>query len=374
MRNKLIQLLSGYNFPDLAEPSTNTALIAIKSRFIPCNIVIYGAGAAGYSMLNKLKVLNIKPICFVDKDSSKDGTLFIDIPVIHTDKLPELIQKTDTKILAIIAVIQAATSKTEQEMITKLLYNKGCYDVHMFSFYQHDINNCFSYITRAYYFIKHKKQFIDVYDQLEDDCSRIVLFEYIKLFIHDDVYRGPLLPTIEKYFGEGIFNWSENEHFVDCGASIGDTIFYLLNKVKRFSKIYSFDTDITQLKSTIALLPENIREKIEAYEVQLSDKEYESLDTILKDKKVTLIKMDVEGAELAILHGAINIIKEQEPVLALCAYHKNSDLTDFIEFIKSISPNYKFYLRKYPGINTQGSYGELVLYAVPKHRALKTTQ
>ena len=68
--------------------------------------------------------------------------------------------------------------------------------------------------------------------------------------------------------------------------------------------------------------------------------------------------MDVEGAELKSLMGARNTIVKNHPRLAICAYHKLEDLYEIPEYILSLVPEYKFYLRHY----ASNAY-ELVLYA-----------
>ena len=82
------------------------------------------------------------------------------------------------------------------------------------------------------------------------------------------------------------------------------------------------------------------------------------IDSIVKDEKVTFIKMDVEGAELKSLIGAKNTIIKNKPRLAICAYHKFEDLYELPKYILSLVPEYKFLLRRY-----DSHQGETVLYA-----------
>lgn len=75
-------------------------------------------------------------------------------------------------------------------------------------------------------------------------------------------------------------------------------------------------------------------------------------------EKVDFIKMDVEGAELATLYGAKNILRCFRPKLAICLYHKWEDFFTIPKFLHNLNLQYKFYLEHH-FINNW----ETVLYA-----------
>lgn len=83
-----------------------------------------------------------------------------------------------------------------------------------------------------------------------------------------------------------------------------------------------------------------------------------SIDDIMEGEPVTFIKMDIEGAELEALKGAAETIKKYRPTLAVSMYHKPEDIVELPQFIKSLVPEYKLYLRNYHLDHT-----ETVLYA-----------
>lgn len=72
-----------------------------------------------------------------------------------------------------------------------------------------------------------------------------------------------------------------------------------------------------------------------------------SLDEELDGKTVTYIKMDIEGAEIAALMGAENIIRKQKPKLGVRIYHKKDDLWNIIKLILKYNPQYKLYIRHF---------------------------
>lgn len=82
------------------------------------------------------------------------------------------------------------------------------------------------------------------------------------------------------------------------------------------------------------------------------------IDDEVQDEKVTFIKMDIEGAELDALKGAKDTILRDKPKLAICIYHKKSDLYELPGYILSLVPEYKLCVRHYTSISW-----ETVLYA-----------
>lgn len=82
------------------------------------------------------------------------------------------------------------------------------------------------------------------------------------------------------------------------------------------------------------------------------------IDSVVKDEKVTFIKMDIEGSELEALKGAKNTIRNHHPRLAICIYHKPIDVIEIPAYILELVPEYKFYVRHY-----DSSLEETVLYA-----------
>ena len=74
------------------------------------------------------------------------------------------------------------------------------------------------------------------------------------------------------------------------------------------------------------------------------------LDTYIARKnlpRVDYIKLDIEGAELEMLHGAAKTITRCKPKMAVSAYHKPEDLWSLATYIKSLRPDYEFEFRHY---------------------------
>jgi hypothetical protein len=87
-----------------------------------------------------------------------------------------------------------------------------------------------------------------------------------------------------------------------------------------------------------------------------------ALDDVLAGWRPTLIKMDIEGSELAALYGARHLIAESRPSLAISVYHKPDHLWRIPLLLASWPElgGYRYYLRSH-GFNGF----DAVLYASP---------
>jgi hypothetical protein len=73
--------------------------------------------------------------------------------------------------------------------------------------------------------------------------------------------------------------------------------------------------------------------------------------------KPDFIKMDVEGAEVGALRGARSVITSCKPRLAVCLYHRLSDMWEIPLLLREMVPEYRFCCRK------NAPFVEFVLYA-----------
>jgi hypothetical protein len=61
--------------------------------------------------------------------------------------------------------------------------------------------------------------------------------------------------------------------------------------------------------------------------------------------------MDIEGAEVDALRGAVNTLTRFAPRLAISVYHRPHDLPDIAMLIRDTCPDYRLYLsQKPPGL------------------------
>lgn len=208
-------------------------------------------------------------------------------------------------------------------------------------------------------------------DELGDKTSKEILCEIIRCSAENDIFRLPEGHQDEKYWD--CYKHLEDEVWVNCCSAVGDNILKYLSCGNSFNRIYAYEGSKSEFKgltSIIGKLPESIRERIDCRNcfVGLGDSE-ENFDHIFANTPVSLINMDIEGAEIGVLHGARELIKTCRPVLAVCCYHKATDLLDIPNFIKATANNYVVFLRKYRGYEPN-ALNEYVYYLVPKERII----
>lgn len=319
-------------------------------------ICLYGAG----EFLNDY-VKNIEKFdCICDSNPEKWGKTFAGKICISPEEL--------FAIEDVVVFIMAGKYKSISEFLNK----NNIENYYFGDLFLNVYDECYS----SKWFEDNKQKIIDTVDLFEDEWSKKVYTnailnriapEYADMSFHDMEQRG-------EYFSTGIFNLSNNECFVDCGAFDGDSIKAFQKETEgKFDAIYGFELDNINYDKMLSDNDISSDNRIKLFNEGVSDKEYElsvlsngegshisedginkvklySLDEKLKDQKITFIKMDVEGSEQKAIKGAENIIKSQHPKLAISVYHKLDDLWNIPLQIKEFDDRYKLKLRHHTAI------------------------
>lgn len=239
-----------------------------------------------------------------------------------------------------------------------------------------------------------KEQFNKMLTILHDDTSRRLAIRKLNNVLSRDIlqidYQDFLSGFVPDYFPENLFKLKPDECFVDAGAYTGDTLLAFLDRCKNsFEHSHHFELDARNyklLEQTISELSFALHSRISLYPFGLWDSSQEvsfsgegagsaitesehsktthhgfvhKLDSVLNGKKITIIKMDVEGAEVPALKGASDIISRQHPRLSICIYHRIEDLWEIPLLIKELYPHYRIQLRHYSRLDW-----ETICYAV----------
>lgn len=221
---------------------------------------------------------------------------------------------------------------------------------------------------------------------LVDRLSVETLYSYV--LYHLETERDLLLsvnrPGDSSYFHSGLFTLSDREVYADCGAYTGDSVQTFIQAAKgNFRSIHAFEPDPENFRlmqawhakhhyfgyasrihlhqKAVGRAPGTIvfnqtggpgacvpvlDEKGEPY---VGLREGVSVDVVNLDSVIqeplTLAKLDVEGHEIEILHGAEQHLRGFKPKLAICAYHMPSDLIELPKFLRNLDVGYGFGLR-----------------------------
>ena len=324
------------------------------------NFVIFGASTCIDGVVALLKKKS-KNICFlVDNDNNKVGTYVNGYEVKDVKEL----RKLDKNIGIIIA------SAYQKEIYEQLLS-------------MNLRNPIFPYIDDLMYDVyKEAKDYIydlSIIQKFEDEDSK----EYLKSIIN---FRKSLDITEIKFFTNAKVQYIHphiayekiDGNILDIGAYDGDSMKTFYNYCPNVSKIYAIEpqsNNFEALKNNIKKL--NYSNKVIPIKYAISNIDDEkvfidvqeslsstaqvniqgenenfiftkTLDSLYKNENIDLIKMDIEGFEMNALQGAKEIIKNQTPTLILSAYHKNRDIYDFIDFVESLSTDYKLFCFHHP--------------------------
>ncbi|MDR1162774.1 MAG: FkbM family methyltransferase [Candidatus Accumulibacter sp.] len=191
---------------------------------------------------------------------------------------------------------------------------------------------------------------------------------------------------LEQYaYGEDV-RLREGDVFLDCGACCGETSIwavccgagrsyafepnpealpFLATNVARFEHgdritRVPFGVGASSARMAVAGDPNNIGgvRLVEAKE-DANTVPVVALDDWCAENSVKpdFIKMDIEGAEPDAIQGAAKVITAYRPKLAICLYHRLSDMWTIPIQLKRLVPEYRFWCRKNAPI------WEFVLYA-----------
>lgn len=209
-----------------------------------------------------------------------------------------------------------------------------------------------------------------------------------------ELYTGPELlclsymDRVYRYSaGAKVVEIERGDVVMDCGVGWGDTTAMFTSRVGAGGEVHCFELNdeglsamerqITTSGVSAKIIPNKmavsdtddvtiyIGEASPSTRITDLNKKGSPVNTITLDSycsrngvnNVNFIKMDIEGAEIMALKGANRIISEQKPKLAISVYHKWDDLREIPMLIKSIRPDYEFFLDC-----TTGFGGEAVLF------------
>jgi FkbM family methyltransferase len=219
---------------------------------------------------------------------------------------------------------------------------------------------------------------------LADSESRRVLDAGLALRRVGD-YAGLPQPTIEdQYFARGLRSWRQPLQLLDGGAYDGDTLRGALANGYALGESVAFEPDPANAARLRRYLADEGLNQVSVVEAgvasqdstallavgqgaasRLAEQGYpitlRSIDSIAVERSwcPSLLKLDVEGAELEALVGATQTLLKGRTELVVAAYHRPADLLDLpLHLARAYPGQYQFFLRSH----AQNGF-DTVLYA-----------
>ena len=256
--------------------------------------------------------------------------------------------------------------------------------------------------TLAYY-REHAAEFEQAYNLLADEESKKIFQNIVEYKISGKIGYLEKAVSCEDRVMEEIVCPQNIRTYVDLGAYNGDTIRRLLDKAENLERVYAMEPDARNFRKLQKYAEEEKRVSVHAYPYAAWNKREElifrvqgnrnstisqngttgiavsqskektilaeSVDAILAGNAADYIKYDVEGAEQQALEGSAETIRSYMPKLLVSLYHRSEDLFKLPLLIRDITPDYRFYLRRFSYVPAW----DINLYCVPKSEFLQQT-
>jgi FkbM family methyltransferase len=353
-------------------------------------VVLFGAGRLGKLCAHGLQLAGVPLRAFCDRNAALHGTLQNGLEVLAPE---EAARRFGSSALFVVAIW---TGTAKESMVERLnwLRGLGCRHVTTYAplvwacapdetpFHSFDLP------TRV---LARAGEWKKLAHLLADGESQRVLLTALRQRLLGEFDAQP--PASDQYFPADILPLTEEEGFIDGGAFDGDTLEAFLKRTEgKFAAYHAFEPDpanLERLRSRIAELPEAVRARIHVHAVALHSEATEltfsthgaptshaakegnvvvlarTLDEeVDSTSPITLLKLDVEGAERAALAGARRLLARRGISAAVCVYHHPDDLWELPLQLHESLPERRLYLRQH-GIDGW----EAVCYAPSSDRA-----
>lgn len=333
--------------------------LRLRIKYEKLKVIVYGIGARGEYFIRWLKKEDIGVEFIIDQN--QDGE-FEGIPIFKPDRIPDMYNLQDDYLVFITPYLFEQYPEDFLGVLNELNLKNIVYP---FSWryglpgYRYDW---------AYYYTHNKVLLCEIYNKLADEVSKDTYYEYIKAIVTNQVFKGSIGKTRNKYFE--CYIPKRDEVFLNLGAESGDTICqFIENRNEIFDRIIAVEGNVETYKNklyrVLSIFPDLIRDRIVDINCWL-DKDTASQ---IVSNDISLVNMDIEGSERVVLEILVEKLQEARPVFAICAYHKPQDIIELPQIILNKFDNYEIYFRKYAAPYSNNlQNGELVMYGVPKER------
>lgn len=384
-RERIDALLSE---PTAAAEEREQAVFAAQLASSDGTVVLFGAGRLGRLCARALRRGGVPLRAFCDGNSALHGTSVEGGEVLSLD---EAAMRFGSSALFVVAIWTGTARENMLERIAHLRA-RGCrlvvpYPALVWAHGREETPfHSFDLPSRS---LVRRAELVEVGKLLADDESLRTYERELMRRLRGEF--SATSPAIDQYFPRDLISPADDEVFVDGGAYTGDTLVDFLKFTGgRFTAYYGIEADsanAARLHGTVAELPKEIRAKCTVHEVALHNREEilhfsaagsttsqlttsgaqqvrgQRLDQLMRDRRTSFVKLDVEGAEPEALAGATELLRREQPIAAMCVYHYPEHLWSIPLALGTLLPRHRSALR------CHGQDGwESVCYAIPESR------
>ena len=220
-----------------------------------------------------------------------------------------------------------------------------------------------------------------MFDHLSDDISLKLFSEIRRYRLTGEISDCPMPSIEDEYLPNDLPNYPEPLNLLDCGAFTGIAYRKFVKKYQ-IAKYLAFEPDLKNFSELcsfqfnsdfVMLLPLGVWSKTETIRFSAGKEMGSNIDSqgtsiiqcvavddVAPTFEPTIIKFDIEGAELNGLVGMRSLIERYRPSLCISVYHRPEDLIAIPKLLATWNLDYKLYLRNHE-YNCFGT----VLYARP---------
>ncbi|MGN0469428.1 MAG: FkbM family methyltransferase [Acutalibacteraceae bacterium] len=322
-------------------------------------LIIYGMGNGADKVLNEFEKLNIKIYGVIASDDFVRGQSFRGFTV---KKLSDI----ENELNDFIVITAFGTSRCD--VINHIIEISKRHTVLSLDVPVYGDN-----IFNMEFYKSHYGEIERAYSLMADEQSQRVFRNEVCFKLSGNLkYLFDSFSDKDEVF-KNIIKLSDEENYLDLGAYRGDTIQEFLSYSDgHYNSIVALEPDkktFQKLKTAVGNMPSvqlfnmgiwsddcnmtfnaSLGRGSSICSVGTQDIAVTKVDTLYRVRRLTYMKMDVEGAEYMALKGAENTLKRDCPKLNIAVYHRSEDIFKLPLMIHDINPQYKIYLRQHPYI------------------------
>lgn len=357
--------------------------VKANKKDLPKEVYIYGRGSFGVDLSNACRVNDIVVHGFID----------LRAPEL---RMPDTVSPSDIKksLKNVSVMIGVFNRNVPFSEISEMLLDQGLQeeDIYYPWDYYHFLRDYLGWrywLESPDYLLRNKKN-LDLAHALFDEKRSIRILESVINFrLGLDVDFSRYQSRCPQYFNKltSLIRNLDSQGYIDIGAFDGDTYFHYREFLGADASAVLLEPDFNNYRKLVSNL--NLKGASDrvtilpcaassettmlsfasgkgegSYVSKNGDRQVLAiaLDETMRDFKAGFIKIDVEGAEISVLSGMQNMIRNSRPILSISLYHNPWDLWEIPQYIQKIfKGECKLYLRQH-----MANSFDLVLYVIPR--------